>query len=86
VLIAAAVLVGATMTTAADLPTAAPESVGMSASRLARLDATLQADVAAGKLPGIVVAARSSTGERSASPISRRANRCALTRCSGCIR
>jgi CubicO group peptidase (beta-lactamase class C family) len=56
VLIAAAVLVGATMTTAADLPTAAPESVGMSASRLARLDATLQADVAAGKLPGIVVA------------------------------
>ena len=56
VLVAAAVLVGATMTTAADLPTAAPESVGMSASRLARLDAALQSDVAAGKLPGIVVA------------------------------
>jgi CubicO group peptidase (beta-lactamase class C family) len=56
VLVAAAVLVGATMIRAADLPTAAPESVGMSASRLARLDAALQADVAAGKLPGIVVA------------------------------
>ena len=56
VLVAAAVLVGATMIRAADLPTASPESVGMSASRLARLDAALQADVAAGKLPGIVVA------------------------------
>jgi CubicO group peptidase (beta-lactamase class C family) len=56
VLVAAAVLVGATMIVAADLPTASPESVGMSASRLARLDAALQADVAAGKLPGIVVA------------------------------
>jgi CubicO group peptidase (beta-lactamase class C family) len=55
VLVAAAVLVGATMIMAADLPTAAPESVGLSASRLARLDAALQADVAAGKLPGIVV-------------------------------
>jgi CubicO group peptidase (beta-lactamase class C family) len=55
-LIAVCVLVVATMITAADLPTAAPESVGISASRLARLDAALQADVAAGKLPGIVVA------------------------------
>jgi CubicO group peptidase (beta-lactamase class C family) len=42
--------------TAADLPTATPESVGMSATRLARLDAALQAEIAAGKLPGIVVA------------------------------
>jgi CubicO group peptidase (beta-lactamase class C family) len=41
---------------AADLPTATPESVGMSSSRLARLDAALQADIASGKLPGIVVA------------------------------
>jgi CubicO group peptidase (beta-lactamase class C family) len=54
-LMAIAVLVSTTMT-AADLPTAAPESVGMSASRLARLDAALQADVTAGKVPGIVVA------------------------------
>lgn len=50
-----AVLVGVTVT-AADLPTATPESVGMSSTRLARLDTALQADVAAGKLPGIVVA------------------------------
>jgi len=41
---------------AADLPTATPESVGMSATRLARLDAALQAEIAAGKLPGMVVA------------------------------
>ena len=50
-----AVLVCATLT-AADLPTATPESVGMSSSRLARLDAALQAEIAARKLPGIVVA------------------------------
>src|SRR5687767_12319711 len=50
-----AVLVCATVT-AADLPTATPESVGMSSSRLARLDAALQAEIAARKLPGIVVA------------------------------
>jgi CubicO group peptidase (beta-lactamase class C family) len=42
--------------TAADLATATPESVGMSAARLARLDAMLQAEIAAGKLPGMVVA------------------------------
>lgn len=41
---------------AADLPTATPESVGMSAARLTRLDAALQADIASGKLPGMVVA------------------------------
>jgi CubicO group peptidase (beta-lactamase class C family) len=41
---------------AADLPTAPPESVGMSAQRLTRIDAALQAEMAAGKLPGMVVA------------------------------
>lgn len=41
---------------AADLPTAAPESVGMSEARLARLDAAIQGEIAAGRLPGIVVA------------------------------
>jgi len=41
---------------AADLPTATPETVGMSSARLSRLDAALQADIAAGRLPGIVVA------------------------------
>src|SRR3954470_15074388 len=41
---------------AADLATSTPESVGMSATRLARLDAMLQAEIAAGKLPGMVVA------------------------------
>ena len=50
-----AVLVCATLT-AADLPTATPESIGMSSSRLARLDTALQAEIAARKLPGIVVA------------------------------
>ena len=55
VLIAIAVLVGATMS-AADLPSGTPESVGMSSARLARLDTSLQADVAAGRLPGMVVA------------------------------
>ena len=52
---AVAALVCVTVT-AADLQTASPESVGMSAVRLARLDAALQAETAAGKLPGIVVA------------------------------
>ena len=55
VVVATAALVCATVT-AADLPTATPESVGMSAMRLARLDAALQAEIAAGKLPGMVVA------------------------------
>jgi CubicO group peptidase (beta-lactamase class C family) len=53
--VAAAALVVATVT-AADLPTASPESVGMSAARLARLDAAIQADVKDGRLPGMVVA------------------------------
>ena len=38
------------------LPRAKPESVGMSSERLARITATLQAEVARGKLPGAVVA------------------------------
>jgi CubicO group peptidase (beta-lactamase class C family) len=41
---------------AADLPRATPESVGVSSSRLARLDAALEAEIAAGRVPGIVVA------------------------------
>jgi len=41
--------------TAADLPSAMPESVGMSSTRLARLDTAIQADITAGRLPGIVV-------------------------------
>ena len=55
VLAAMAVLVCVGIT-AAELPTATPESVGMSAARLARLDEALRAEIAAGKLPGIVVA------------------------------
>jgi CubicO group peptidase (beta-lactamase class C family) len=46
---------GATLT-AADLPTGTPESVGMSSARLARVDAAINADIAAGKVPGVVVA------------------------------
>jgi CubicO group peptidase (beta-lactamase class C family) len=41
---------------AADLPTATPESVGMSAARLSRLDAAVQSDITAGRLPGVVIA------------------------------
>jgi CubicO group peptidase (beta-lactamase class C family) len=51
----AAALVCITVT-AADLPSAAPDTVGMSSARLARIDAMLQAEVTAGKLPGMVVA------------------------------
>src|SRR5687767_11601121 len=54
-LVAVPLLVGVTVT-AVDLPTATPESVGMSSARLARLDAALAADITAGRLPGIVVA------------------------------
>jgi CubicO group peptidase (beta-lactamase class C family) len=42
--------------TAADLPSATPETVGMSSARVARIDAAIQAEVAAGRLPGMVVA------------------------------
>jgi CubicO group peptidase (beta-lactamase class C family) len=47
--------IGSMTLRAADLPTAVPESVGMSGGRLARLDAAVKADVEAGRLPGIVV-------------------------------
>jgi len=40
---------------AADLPTATPEQVGLSSSRLARITETLKADVEAGRIPGAVV-------------------------------
>ena len=55
VLVTATVLVCVTVI-AAEFPTATPESVGISATRLARLDAALQTEIVAGKLPGIVVA------------------------------
>src|SRR5688572_27797627 len=42
--------------TAADLPSAAPDTVGMSSARLARIDAMIEAEVTAGKLPGMVIA------------------------------
>jgi CubicO group peptidase (beta-lactamase class C family) len=51
-----AAVVATVAVSAADLPTATPESVGMSSTRLARIDAALEADIAAGRLPGIVVA------------------------------
>jgi CubicO group peptidase (beta-lactamase class C family) len=41
---------------AADLPRATPERVGVSSSRLARLDSALEAEIAAGRVPGVVVA------------------------------
>ncbi len=37
------------------LPTTAPESVGLSSSRLQRITDTLKADVAAGTIPGAVL-------------------------------
>jgi CubicO group peptidase (beta-lactamase class C family) len=56
VFLLATAALGSMTLTAADLPTATPESVGMSAPRLSRLDAAIQADVTAGRLPGMVVA------------------------------
>lgn len=53
--IAVALVAGATVA-AADLPTGTPESVGMSSARLARVDAAVNADIAAGRVPGVVVA------------------------------
>jgi CubicO group peptidase (beta-lactamase class C family) len=52
----ATVLLLAVTVTAADLPRATPESVGVSSARLARLDAMIEAEIAAGRVPGIVVA------------------------------
>ncbi|HJR69777.1 MAG TPA: hypothetical protein VKA43_07035 [Gammaproteobacteria bacterium] len=42
--------------TAAELPTAQPAEVGLSAERLARLDAATQAEVDVGRKAGIVQA------------------------------
>jgi CubicO group peptidase (beta-lactamase class C family) len=56
VFLLAAAAFGSMTLAAADLPTATPESVGMSAARLSRLDAAVQADITAGRLPGVVVA------------------------------
>ena len=41
---------------AADLPRAKPEEVGMSSERLARISEVLKADIAAGRIPGAVIA------------------------------
>src|ERR1700728_1275686 len=41
---------------AADLPRAKPEEVGMSSERLARIGEVLKTDVAAGRIPGAVIA------------------------------
>ena len=41
---------------AADLPRAKPEEVGMSSDRLARVSEVLKADIAAGRIPGAVIA------------------------------
>jgi CubicO group peptidase (beta-lactamase class C family) len=41
---------------AADLPHARPEEVGMSSERLARIGEVLKADIAAGRIPGAVIA------------------------------
>lgn len=41
---------------AADLPRAKPEEVGMSGDRLARVSEVLKADIAAGRIPGAVIA------------------------------
>ena len=38
------------------LPRAKPEDVGMSSERLARIGATLKADIEAGRIPGAVIA------------------------------
>jgi CubicO group peptidase (beta-lactamase class C family) len=41
---------------AADLPRAKPEEVGMSSERLARISEVLKTDIAAGRIPGAVIA------------------------------
>jgi CubicO group peptidase (beta-lactamase class C family) len=48
-------LLTATSAGAAGLPTAKPEEVGLSASRLALIERTLRADVERGRIPGAVV-------------------------------
>jgi len=56
VLLPAAAVLATVAVAAADLPTATAESVGMSATRLARIDTMVEGDIAAGRLPGMVVA------------------------------
>ncbi len=53
--IAALILVAAGNAGAGTLPTAAPEEVGLSAKRLARIGAVMEAGVAKGEIPGAVV-------------------------------
>ena len=48
-------VLAAVAASAADLPTATPEEVGLSSGRLARITETLRADVEAGRIPGAVV-------------------------------
>ena len=48
--------IGSAMAFAADLPRAKPEEVGMSSERLARIGELLKADIAAGRIPGAVIA------------------------------
>ncbi|MET0290816.1 MAG: serine hydrolase domain-containing protein [Steroidobacteraceae bacterium] len=54
VAVAATVLSFSALTLAKDMPTAKPESVGLSSERLARLDASIHAYVDAGRTPGVV--------------------------------
>jgi CubicO group peptidase (beta-lactamase class C family) len=49
-------LFGSSATFAADFPRAKPEEVGMSGERLARIGEVLKADIAAGRIPGAVIA------------------------------
>ena len=53
--VALSVVAGSAFAQVKDLPRAKPEAVGMSSERLARIKATLAADVEAKKLPGAVV-------------------------------
>ena len=53
--LAAALLCASAVAFAQALPTASPESVGMSSERLSRIGTALKAEVDAGKLPGAVV-------------------------------
>ena len=52
----AAALISSSYAAADPLPRATPESVGMSASRLERIDTRMNQEVAAGRIPGAVVA------------------------------
>ena len=49
-------LFGSSVAFATDLPRAKPEEVGMSGERLARIGEVLKADIAAGRVPGAVIA------------------------------